>query len=73
MLQQGPTDYLERKQSPVSTSASRLRLREGVRAAADALSNGHPVTPGRQWPEPVWCIAPDDEHAAAFLPNRHAL
>lgn len=66
---QDSLDYLERKQSPVSTSALRLRSREGVRAAADALSNGHPVTRVYSGREPVWYIAPDDEHAAAFYRN----
>lgn len=66
---QDSLDYLERKQSPVSTSALRLRSREGVRAAADALSNGHPVTRVDSGREPVWYIAPDDEHAAAFYRN----
>lgn len=41
---QDSLDYLERKQTPMSTSTLRLRAREGVRAAVDALSNGHPVT-----------------------------
>lgn len=66
---QDSLDYLERKQSPVSTSALRLRSREGVRAAADALSNGHPVTRVDSGREPVWYIAPDDEHAATFYRN----
>ena len=62
-------DYLERKQTPVSTSALRLRSPEGVRAAVDALSNGHPITRVDSGREPVWYIAPDDEHAAAFYRN----
>ncbi len=62
-------DYLERKQTPMSTSALRLRSREGVRAAVDALSNGHPVTRVDSGREPVWYIAPDDELAAAFYRN----
>lgn len=62
-------DYLERKRTPMSTSALRLRTREGVRAAVDALSNGHPVTRVDSGREPVWYIAPDDEHAAAFYRN----
>jgi glycerol-3-phosphate O-acyltransferase len=66
---QDSLDYLERKQTPVSTSALRLRSREGVRAAVDALSNGHPVTRVDSGREPVWYIAPDDEHAAAFYRN----
>ncbi|OBK18005.1 glycerol-3-phosphate 1-O-acyltransferase [Mycobacterium asiaticum] len=62
-------DYLDRKQTPVSTSALRLRSREGVGAAVDALSNGHPVTRVDSGREPVWYIAPEDEHAAAFYRN----
>ena len=67
-LQDG-LDYLERKQTPVSTSALRLRSRDGVRAAVDALSNGHPVTRVDGGREPVWRIAPEDEHAASFYRN----
>ncbi|MGH3595987.1 MAG: glycerol-3-phosphate 1-O-acyltransferase [Mycobacterium sp.] len=66
---QDSLDYLERKQTPVSTSALRLRTPEGVRAAADALSNRHPVTRVDSGREPVWRIAPEDEHAAAFYRN----
>jgi len=66
---QDSLDYLERKQTPVSTSALRLRSREGVRAAVDALSNGHPITRVDSGREPVWYIAPDKEHAAAFYRN----
>ncbi len=66
---QDSLDYLERKHTPMSTSALRLRSREGVRAAVDALSNGHPVTRVDSGREPVWYIAPDDEHAAAFYRN----
>lgn len=66
---QDSLDYLDRKQTPVSTSALRLRSREGVRAAVDALSNAHPVTRVDGGREPVWYIAPDDEHAAAFYRN----
>lgn len=66
---QDSLDYLERKQTPVSTSALRLRGRPGVRAAVDALSNGHPVTRVDGGWEPVWRIAPEDEHAAAFYRN----
>ncbi len=66
---QDSLDYLERKQTPMSTSALRLRSREGVRAAVDALSNGHPITRVDGGREPVWHIAPDDEHAAAFYRN----
>ena len=66
---QDSLDYLERKHTPMSTSALRLRSREGVRAGVDALSNGHPVTRVDSGREPVWYIAPDDEHAAAFYRN----
>lgn len=66
---QDSLDYLERKQTPMSTSALRLRSRNGVRAAVDALSNGHPITRVDGGREPVWRIAPDDEHAAAFYRN----
>ena len=41
---QDSLDYLERKQTPMTNSALRLRTPDGVRAAVDALSNGHPVT-----------------------------
>ena len=41
---QDSLDYLERKQTPVTNSALRLRTTDGVRAAVDAMSNGHPVT-----------------------------
>ncbi|MBO0864445.1 MAG: glycerol-3-phosphate 1-O-acyltransferase, partial [Mycobacterium sp.] len=66
---QDSLDYLERKQTPVTTSALRLRTPEGVRAAVDALSNGHPVTRVDGGREPVWRIAPQHEHAAAFYRN----
>jgi glycerol-3-phosphate O-acyltransferase len=66
---QDSLDYLERKQTPISTSALRLRSREGVRAAVDALSGGHPITRVDGGREPVWRIAPDDELAAAFYRN----
>jgi len=66
---QDSLDYLERKQNPMSTSALRLRTREGVRVALDALSNGHPITRVDGGREPVWLIAPDKEHAAAFYRN----
>ena len=62
-------DYLERKQTPMTNSALRLRTSEGVRAALDALSNRHPVTCVEGGREPVWLIAPDDEHEAAFYRN----
>jgi glycerol-3-phosphate O-acyltransferase len=66
---QDSLDYLERKQTPMSTSALRLRTTEGVRAAVDSLSNGHPITRVDSGREPVWRIAPEDEHAAAFYRN----
>ncbi|SPM35844.1 Glycerol-3-phosphate O-acyltransferase, partial [Mycobacterium rhizamassiliense] len=66
---QDSLDYLDRKQTPVSTSALRLRTRDGVRAAVDALSNGHPITRVDSGREPVWLIAPAEEHAAAFYRN----
>ena len=66
---QDSLDYLERKQTPMSTSALRLRSRNGVRAAVDALSNGHPITRVDGGREPVWRIATEDEHAAAFYRN----
>ena len=66
---QDSLDYLERKQTPMSTSALRLRSREGVRAAVDGLSNEHPITRVDGGREPVWRIAPEEEHAAAFYRN----
>jgi glycerol-3-phosphate O-acyltransferase len=66
---QDSLDYLERKNTPMSTSALRLRTPEGVRAALDSLSNGHPVTRVDSGREPVWRIAPEDEHTAAFYRN----
>ena len=66
---QDSLDYLDRKNTPVSTSALRLRTRDGVRAAVDALSNGHPITRVDSGREPVWLIAPDKQHAAAFYRN----
>lgn len=47
----------------------RLRTSDGVRAAVDALSNGHPITRVDSGREPVWLITPDKEHAAAFYRN----
>ncbi len=66
---QDSLDYLERKQNPMSTSALRLRSPDGVRAAVDALSNGHPVTRIDGGREPVWQITPEHQHAAAFYRN----
>ncbi len=66
---QDSLDYLERKQTPMTNSALRLRTPDGVQAAVDALSNGHPVTRVDSGREPVWRIAPEDEHEAAFYRN----
>ncbi len=66
---QDALDYLVRKNTPVTNSVLRLRTPEGVRAAVDALSNGHPVTRVDGGREPVWLIAPQDEHQAAFYRN----
>ena len=66
---QDSLDYLERKQTPMTNSALRLRTPDGVQAAVDALSNGHPVTRVDGGREPVWRIAPEDEHEAAFYRN----
>jgi glycerol-3-phosphate O-acyltransferase len=66
---QDSLDYLDRKQTPVSNSALRLRRPDGVRSAVDALSNAHPITRVDGGREPVWRIAPEDEHAAAFYRN----
>ncbi|WP_029114570.1 glycerol-3-phosphate 1-O-acyltransferase [Mycobacterium sp. URHB0044] len=66
---QDSLDYLERKQTPMTNSALRLRTPDGVRAAVDALSNGHPITRVDGGRETVWRIAPEDEHEAAFYRN----
>ena len=66
---QDSLDYLERQQTPMTNSALRLRTTEGVRSALDALSNGHPVTRIDSGREPVWRIAPEHEHEAAFYRN----
>ncbi|WP_458316706.1 glycerol-3-phosphate 1-O-acyltransferase [Mycolicibacterium brisbanense] len=66
---QDSLDYLERKNTPVTNSALRLRTLEGVRSAVDALSNGHPVTVVEGGREPVWRIAPENELEAAFYRN----
>ncbi len=66
---QDSLDYLERKQNPMSTSALRLRTHDGVRAAVDALSNGHPITRVDGGREAVWRIGADEQHAAAFYRN----
>jgi len=66
---QDALDYLERTETPMTNSALRLRTNDGVRAAVDALSGGHPVTRIDGGREPVWRIAPEDEHEAAFYRN----
>jgi glycerol-3-phosphate O-acyltransferase len=66
---QDSLDYLERKQTPMTGSALRLRSTDGVRSALDALSNRHPITRIDGGREPVWRIAPEDEHEAAFYRN----
>ncbi|MGV0716954.1 glycerol-3-phosphate 1-O-acyltransferase [Mycolicibacterium sp. XJ662] len=66
---QDSLDYLERKQTPMTNSALRLRTADGVRSALDALSNRHPVTAVEGGRECVWRIAPEDEHEAAFYRN----
>ena len=66
---QDSLDYLERTKTPMTNSALRLRTTDGVRAAVDALSGGHPVTRVDGGREPVWRIAPEDEHEAAFYRN----
>ena len=66
---QDSLDYLARKQTPITNSTLRLRTTEGVRAAVDAMSNGHPVTRVDGGHEPVWRIAPEQEHEAAFYRN----
>jgi glycerol-3-phosphate O-acyltransferase len=53
----------------MTNSALRLRSTEGVRAAVDALSSGHPVTRVDGGHEPVWQIAPEHELEAAFYRN----
>jgi len=66
---QDALDYLERKKTPVTESARRLRTTDGVRAALDTLSGGDPVTRVDGGWEPVWRIAPEHEHEAAFYRN----
>jgi len=66
---QDSLDYLERKQTPMTNSALRLRTLDGVRVGVDALSNGHPITRVDGGREPVWRIAPENEHEAAFYRN----
>jgi glycerol-3-phosphate O-acyltransferase len=62
-------DYLERKHTPMTNSTLRLRTLDGVRSALDALSGGHPITCVDGGREPVWRIAPEHEHEAAFYRN----
>ena len=66
---QDSLEYLERKRTPMTNSALRLHSTDGVRAALDALSNGNPVTRVDGGHEPVWRIAPEHEHEAAFYRN----
>ncbi|HEU4360473.1 MAG TPA: glycerol-3-phosphate 1-O-acyltransferase [Mycobacterium sp.] len=66
---QASLDYLQRKRTPMTTSSLRLRAPDGVRAAVDALSGGHPITRVDGGRESVWRIAPEDELAAAFYRN----
>jgi glycerol-3-phosphate O-acyltransferase len=66
---QDSLDYLERTETPMTNSTLRLRTQDGVQAAVDALSGGHPVTRVDGGREPVWRIAPEDEHEAAFYRN----
>jgi glycerol-3-phosphate O-acyltransferase len=66
---QDTVDYLEGKQTPLTNSALRLRNLDGVRAAVEALSNGHPVTRVEGGRETVWRIAPEHQHQAAFYRN----
>ncbi|BBZ08487.1 glycerol-3-phosphate acyltransferase [Mycolicibacterium doricum] len=67
-LQDG-LDYLMRRDIPLTNSALRLRTPGGVLSAVDALSNGHPVTKVDSGREPVWHIAAENEHKAAFYRN----
>jgi glycerol-3-phosphate O-acyltransferase len=66
---QDSLNYLERTQTPMTNSALRLRTPDGVRAAVDALSGGHPLTRVDGGREAVWRIAPENEHEAAFYRN----
>lgn len=66
---QDSLDYLTRKDLPLTNSALRLRTLEGVQSAVDALSGGHPITRVDSGREPVWYIAAEDEHQAAFYRN----
>ena len=66
---QDALDYLERRKTPMTDSAHRLRSADGVRATLDALSGGDPVTRVDGGCDPVWRIAPEQEHEAAFYRN----
>ncbi|MCW1957093.1 MAG: glycerol-3-phosphate 1-O-acyltransferase [Mycobacterium sp.] len=66
---QDSMDYLQRKNTPMTNSALRLRSTEGVRAALDAMSNGNPVTRVDGGHEEVWWIEPQHQHEAAFYRN----
>jgi glycerol-3-phosphate O-acyltransferase len=66
---QDSMDYLQRKNTPMTNSALRLRSPEGVRAALDAMSNGNPVTRVDGGHEPVWWIESQHQHEAAFYRN----
>jgi glycerol-3-phosphate O-acyltransferase len=66
---QDALDYLEQTGTPTTNSALRLRTHDGVRAAVEALSGGHPITRVDSGREPVWRIAPEHEHEAAFYRN----
>jgi glycerol-3-phosphate O-acyltransferase len=66
---QDSLDYLEQTGVPTTNSALRLRTHDGVRAAVDALSGGHPITRLDGGREAVWRIAPEHEHVAAFYRN----
>ena len=62
-------DFLERKSAPMTDSALRLRSHQGVASALDALASGHPVTRIDGGWNPVWCIAIEQQHEAAFYRN----
>ncbi len=66
---QDSMDYLQRKNTPMTNSALRLRSTEGVRAALDAMSNGNPVTRVDGGHEEVWWIESQHQHEAAFYRN----
>jgi glycerol-3-phosphate O-acyltransferase len=66
---QGALDHLECTETPVTPGALAMRSPAGVRAAVEAISNGHPVTRVAGGRESVWRIAADQEHAAAFYRN----